>query len=53
MQEEILRTINKCEEMGWITINPKIRKEALASMFLHIIQEMSLKKFTEIFNIFN
>lgn len=49
MQKEILRVINKCEEMGWITVNEHLNKEALAAAFMDILKEMSLKKAIEIF----
>lgn len=49
MKEEILRAIDKCEEMGWITINPNLNKEAIAGAFLDIFKDMSLKRAMEIF----
>ena len=52
MQEEILRTIKKCIEKGWITKNEHLTDEALAMAFVDTLKEMPLKKFVEIFNPF-
>ncbi len=49
LQQEILRTINKAEEMGWITVNEHLQKEALVAVFLDVFKEMSLKRAMEIF----
>ena len=49
MEKEILRVINKCEEMGWITVNEHLTKDALAAAFLDVFKDMSLKTAMQIF----
>jgi hypothetical protein len=49
LQQEILRTINKAEEMKWITVSEHLNKEALVAVFLDVFKEMSLKRALEIF----
>lgn len=50
MKEEVLRTLLKCKEMGWITINENLNEEALAATFVEIMKDMSLKNFIDIFS---
>lgn len=50
MQEQVLRAIQKCKEENWITVNEKLTDEAVASVFVEIMKDMSLKDFVEIFS---
>lgn len=50
MEKEILRTIKKLEEMGWITISSHLNTDAFAAVFVDIFKEMTLKNFIEIFS---
>lgn len=52
MKEEIARTIEKLEKMGWITVNDNLNRDALPAVFLDIMKEMSVKKFIQIFDVF-
>lgn len=49
MEKEVLRTINKMEEMKWITINPNLNKEAIAQLFIEILKEIKLKDYINLF----
>lgn len=49
MEKEILRVLNKMEEMQYITINEHLNREALARMFLEIFKDMTLRRTLEIF----
>lgn len=49
MNEEIERTIKKLEELGWITVNEHLNREALVAVFIDILKEMPLKKYLDIF----
>lgn len=53
MQEEILRTIRKLVEMGWIKKNEHLTEEALAGAFVEVLKEMPLNKFVKIFSPFD
>jgi len=53
MKEEVLRVLNKCEEMKWITINEKLDRGALAGVFVELLKDMPLSKFVEMMNIFD
>jgi hypothetical protein len=53
MKEEIQRTIQKLEDMKWITVNNDLNREALATVFVDILKEMSVKKFLTIFSFDN
>lgn len=49
LEQEILRVINKAEEMNWINVSEHLNKEALVAHFLSVFKEMSLKRALEIF----
>jgi len=53
MNEEILRVIKRCEEMGWITINEHLNPDALAAVFTDELKKMPLSTFVGIFNPFD
>lgn len=50
MEEEILRALEKAEEMQWITISPHLQRTALAALIVEIaFKQMSLRRAIEIF----